>query len=387
MFLRKSLLRLSAVAAPLVAALAIGGPITQAAAPKIIIDDGTTADGCGDTYNGQTAQTNIVTAVANAANNTTIIVCPGNYTLSEDLLIYNQQKITIKAALTDPGKRPVLLIANGEVRILNIAYSQNTTIDGLVLDGRGSTETSFIGIDIAGCNATIKNTTVIGPDDGGTVGIRVTATSGPTVYSVSVDKSYATGYTNAGISTFGAVKLKVTSSYFDGTDGGRITGSNTMVAVKLQSFSDTIVATGSITNSRMMNNGTGVLIQGANKVAVANNMMANNSYGVRVWATASLPDISGTKITGNTILGTTQGITIQNDDAANRSITKTTISKNEIVSAQYGVASYKGIYVTANTTAGPNVTGTISQNTLMGFTAFIVFENATLTTSKNTVMP
>src|SRR5689334_968537 len=98
MHAHKLLLRASLILATLAVTLAMGGPAALAAS-TIIIDDGTTADGCGETYNGKTALTNPVTAIGNAPSKSTVVICPGTYSLTGIIAITGKDKVTVKAAL------------------------------------------------------------------------------------------------------------------------------------------------------------------------------------------------------------------------------------------------------------------------------------------------
>src|SRR5262245_27830792 len=105
MNIRQVVVRCMAGAAPIIAALAISAPPPALAAARVIlIDDSTTATDCGK-YTGSEAKTSLDAEISSAASGATVMICPGEYTLTNEISIVGK-KLTIKRAFTGDHSRP-----------------------------------------------------------------------------------------------------------------------------------------------------------------------------------------------------------------------------------------------------------------------------------------
>lgn len=372
MKIRSIILRACAGVAPLMAALALAAPPIQAAAPPIIVDTaGGIASSCG-VYNGKPAVNDVVAAVGSAASGQTVVICPGTYNLSGFLTIANKDRVTIKAAVNDLSSRPILVVDPSELVGLNVYNSLNDVIDGLVIDGRGDSQNGYSGIFAQGSSVAIKNTGVIGPNIANSNGIYLIGFDDEPVRSMPITNTFVAGYQYCGVCVNEKIKLTVTSSQLDASDGGRVSTTNSEGVYISSAIGGQ--AAGSITKSRFLNNKIGIHIYGTSKLGVTGNVLVNNTFGVQISAQSGGTGADGNKVTGNTILEVPPsgyGVYVQDTDAANVSISKTAISSNIIAAGKYtptGVAPI-GVYVEANQLAITTVTATVSSNTFFGFPA------------------
>jgi hypothetical protein len=240
------------------------------------------------------------------------------------------------------------------------------TIDGLVIDGRGCAA-GYVAMRLTQSPASIKNTVILGPEGG--IGIFADANGAAKTMTLSISASNVLGY-NFGVFADGPIKLSVTGSIFDGTDGGRVAPFSNQTAIRYAPQTS-----GTVSKSRIVNSLTGIHIGGARKVSVSGNTFFNNLRSVLVdVGSTSLDNADNNKITGNTIMGVPQdgvGIQIENNNAPDFTIENTIISKNLISAATFngGFLPPAAIQVHANAPDTTRVMAVISGNTLFGFAA------------------
>jgi hypothetical protein len=368
---RNVLLKIGVSIAPLFAALALGGPVTQAAATVIIVDDAFEADDCGS-YNGKPSAIDPGTEMEESLDNTTIIICPGTYILDHPIYIPNRNKLTVKRATTGPGSQPILVIDSTAASGMHLENSSSITIDGVILDATLNTHASYVGLNLINSSVTLKNSGIIGPTlPASSTGIYASGLGQPTVRTIKISNSTLAGYASNGIYASGPVKLSVTSSHLDGTDGGRLASSQNGIFFNGNTVGQA-APTGSVTKSRVMNSTNGIVIVECSKVSITSNMLIDNRYGIFLGANSSAHNADMTKISGNNILGIPSngyGIWILNSISATFSINKTAISGNVIAANDYtsNGSGPAGVYVDANVPATTMVTATISKNTFLGF--------------------
>jgi parallel beta-helix repeat protein len=398
MKLRKSFVYFCSGLAAVVAMLAVSAPTAaQAAAVTVVVDNNTTADNCGS-YDGSPAETNPVTAINTAGSGLTIVVCPGTYTLTAPLQI-GGKKLTIKRALSDVGLSPTFVSGASMGLMIEISGGSSVTIDGLVLDGRTSTLSSYHAIDVLQSGLTLNNTTLLGPNLINSSGVYVNNSSVPKALPVNISNTSINGYQGFGVYAFGGVKLTVKSSFLDAGDGGRVSG-GVPTGIWFDAVSpSTVPVTGSVSKTTIVNSYYGIALYEASKVSISGNTLIDNFYGVYLLSVGANQNSDGNKITGNVIVGVPSsgvGIYISNQNPGTFSTRSLIISKNMLYTQQYTSygASPSGIYIQALSPAQTTVTGTITGNTLWGFPATpnplaIVNENgnAGVKISKNYVMP
>lgn len=394
--LKKTALRIGMIAAPLAAALALAVPQVTRAATTIVVDDKTTADNCGS-YDGDTAQTSIALAINTAPNGSTIVVCPGTYNISGEISPSGITKMTIKRALTDLGDTPVLVADPNAAAAFNFNGSTGVTVDGLLIDGSQNTSTFYDGIFVSQSGLTLKNTGIVGPAALDSRGVDINNTGLTKALAVSITDCYIVGFYDAGVYARGAVKLTVTSSTIDGSDGGRVGGPSVGVFYDGMT-SDKVVPTGKVTTSTISAQLAGVYIAEASKVTVSSNKLIVTSYGVYVYATGAHHPADNNVITANTILNVPTsgaGVYVSARNAATASIKKLSITSNTIIAAGFldpgGFGPASGVHIEADASATKTVTPTVSKNTFTGFTADDYVVNvssfAGLTLSANTTLP
>lgn len=366
---RKMFFRLAALSAPVMAALAMTCAPTQAAGATIVVDDSAAATDCGK-YTGQIADTLLQDAVNTAVTNSTIVICPGSYSLPGPLAV-SGVKLTIKRALIGAHTRPVIDIADTQMVGLNAANS-NLTIEGLIFDGRGNPNT-YTGINLIHSSASIKNSTFLGPTQIDSTGISSDDFGQPDAQKLSLVNSNILGYGRYGVFVQGVVKVSVTDSFFDGTDGGRVTSVSSGQSGIFFNGGPTLGETpsGTVSKSRFANSADGVYIAEVGRVSVSDSLFVNNVIGVHITAGDLVNNADGNKITGNTMMGVLSsgsGILVEDLNAPTTTIRGTSITNNVISAVQYelGGLSPSGIAVISNANTG-SVTATLSGNTVIGF--------------------
>lgn len=396
---RSFLFRLSVLAAPLITALAIGGPSAQAAIPDmaggtVVVATSLAPSDCGKYHTAQF--TDLSLAVVGKTSGT-ILVCPGIYgPLAAEIDVANASKLTIKQVLTTTGSHPYLLIGPGAGAGLVAINSTNLTIDGLIFDLSGSAGAN--GIVFTGVSGAIRNVTIVG-STATQYGIKVDNTGLAKPRNVIVANSRVVGYTNTGVHIQGKTKLIMTGSLLDGSDGGRVAGGSNGVLIEGKT-PDNPNATGVISKNTIRNNTIGVDIREASKVTVSKNTLNAATLGIAIEANGLYHNADSNKITGNTIAGIGPfgiGIMVFNSNPANSTMLKTTISSNVISAATFTMNSGtgpQGINVSANAGFPNRTTVSISKNTIFGFTIlpiprFIIYNpsNATVTVGKNEHTP
>lgn len=353
--------------------LAMGGPVSQAAGTSILVDDANPATDCGN-YTNKTAVTDVAAAVTIANSGQTILICPGTQTMSAAARILGK-KLTIKQAVVQPQGRPVIVVPDGAPGAFDVEGS-TVTFDGLIIDASSSAgiPADYVGIYMLNSSGSIKNSTILGPNTTGSSGINIDGSALGFPLSVSVSNSYILGYQFEGIYADGPVKLTVTGSHLDATDGARVGGGPTGIVFSGNASSG-VGPTGSVTKSKLLNNDTGVLILETSKVSVSTNTMINNGIGVQIFVSPGIAKHSAdfNTITGNTILGIPSsgyGVYAGDFSSATYTISKLTVSKNLFVAARYNTPSV-AIHLATDVMNDSAVTGSVSGNTFVGSLQFI----------------
>jgi hypothetical protein len=367
MKIRKLVLHIVAGAAPIITALAMAAPpATMAAAPTILVDAENPATNCGS-YTGKASVADPVAAINGAVTGSTIVICPGTYTLAGEITI-TDKKLTIKRALSGEQSRPILDIDDTVDQGMDVANS-TVTIDGLVIDGRGN-PIDYTGINLNGSPTTIRNTTILGPDEDVSKGIASDASGSPKLMSLSISSSTIAGYRDTGVLVMGAVKLNLSSSHLDASDGRRVDSAEAVGVWFEGRATDSLSPTGIVTKSRILNNQVGIIIEESSKVSVTNNVLVDSLIGAII--VSELRSADNNKITGNTILGIPsggEGVLITNPNAANFTIKKFAVSKNVFVAEEYNSGAV-GVLISSDVPATEAITGSITSNTFVGITTF-----------------
>jgi hypothetical protein len=371
--------------APLVAALSMGGPLPAAAAmPPLLIDDAGLATDCGS-YTGQpaTIHADAAAAISNAASGTTVLVCPGEHTLAENIIITGRSKLTIRRAVPGTGDLPIFKISNSATNGLNIVDS-NVSIDGLVIDAGTNLVIAYAGINLSRSSAKIKNVMVIGPNELASVGIAVNAEGQTAVKTVSVSASTIAGFRDNGIRVSGPARLNLTSSYLDGTDGSRLPSSSRGVLF-LSTTEKSIISKSTFANSN-----TGITVDKASNIKLTGNIFQIRVVGIRV-ASYGASNADNVQIVGNTFLVSEGNKAIEAEASSDTTtMKKLLISKNSFYAAQ-SMAGTFGVWVDAYFPLTTTVT--LAGNSFLGFnstTSEAVSNqntNAVLTFKSNTIIP
>jgi parallel beta-helix repeat protein len=360
-------------------------PVTQAAASMILVDDNPFASDCG-TYTGKAANPDLLAAVNGAASGSTVLICPGLYdTTGPDAFTISGKKLTIKRALTTENSRPIVVFDASDATGMAITES-TVTIDGVILDMTGTTNSPFFGVNLVRSNATIKNVTVLGPTVAApSFGIIADNNSQTVARTVSISNSTIAGFTNCGVRAVGPIKIAVSGVHVDITDGGRVT-TGAQVGICLETGT-----TGSVTKSRIFNaDGQGIWIYDSSKLSITNNLLSGNATGVLI-QTVGTRNMDSIKISGNTIVNLSaggNGIAVQHS-YTDFSISKLSISKNVIVASRYGDGGV-GIVVGTSGPSPENISGSIDGNIITGVENPIVINNGPwpgLIVKKNDIEP
>lgn len=387
MNIKSVLLRVGAVAAPLVLTLALGGAQPAAASSTVVVATVPVPTNCG-TYNNKV--TFVGTDLTNLLTNATggkILICPGSYTV-DDAQIDGAKGLTIMAAVK--GFRPNIHANIGTPDAIYIK-SSTVTLNGLAFDAHDNTSGGIQMLVVDESSVKVMNSVLFGSQDNDT-GIFAINTHDPKVHTLSITNTLVTNYGGFGISAQGPIRLTVSGSTLFGIDN-----SNPMVGTGTGIFygvDQGVSASGSVTKSQIGNNNIGIEINECSKISVSRNTFTGFNIGIKIASSEVNRPTSSNKVTGNTMTGVPDngfGVYVFSEfDPVDQPMLNNVISGNTITSLNAGGFG-GGVEFSSPVLALRTMTGTVSGNTVTNFTpgdALVnVNNNAKVTFKGNHVSP
>lgn len=350
-------------------------------------------DPSGDTA-GREARPAVVTDLTEVLNTTRtgrVMLYPGVYHLSGDVVIDGAQGLTICSAIK--GAQPHIVVDPGAAIGLEIRNSRDVTLEGLLIDGSAS-RAGIATVQFTHSAGHVRETTLLGGLHSYRA-ITVDNIGGARLVTVHVRDCQLRGYVGAGIYASGPVRLNVTAALFDASDAGRVSARTALGVVFNGMTSDAVTAGGSVSHSTFRNHFQAIEAIETGGVIVSHNTLMDNVVGIAI-ETAGVfhPMVSGNKVIDNIIRDIPNGgagiFIFDNGDPARSALLNTVISRNIITAAFPGATGF-GIQASANAPADTALTATISGNSLIHFAprdAILNFNNyAGLTLYNNTVIP
>lgn len=387
MAIKSALLKAGVVIAPLLVMLALGGaqPALAASSTVVVATTPNPTD-CGKYHKAVTD----LTSVLNTVKKGKVLVCPGDYQLSGDVVITGAKGLTIMQAVKGVSNRPHI-VANPDNNGLLIQNSAAVTLDGLNIDASGSMQNFYTAITFDHSSGNVRSTTLT-QSAFSLNGIVVDNRSGNKVVKLAVTNTIVSGYRGAGVAAMGPVRLTITSSQIDGTRDG-IFARVLQIGVSYDGETgDQVTPTGTLSKSTIRGNNLGVLIAGTSRVTISNNTLDRNNNGVRIEAGPELSrTLKAIKVLGNSITeipdgGT--GLMVDHNGPTQFGMLNMLVSNNQFSAADpHGI----GIMFRSPVPAARTMTGTVIGNTVNGFLRVnsIVNENnfAGIVLKKNTINP
>jgi parallel beta helix pectate lyase-like protein len=377
---------LSRLRAPLAALLllgnAAGGARTVLAAGNTVIVAAT--DAPTDCGRHRSAVTDLAAALT-AAHSGKILLCPGTYALPGGTVVSGAKGLTIGQAVK--GVAPRVLIDPSATVGLEIRDSRGVTLDGLVLDATANEQT-LVMVQLSHARGKVRRSTLIGSATTAT-SILADAIGGTTPLTLAVSASELRGYQSFGVTVAGPMKLEVSDSLFDGSDGGRIATSLSVGVTFDGTTDDPITPTGFVRTSTFLGDDIGIRVLDGSRVTIGANRFSGNHEAVEIWGGIAHALSRNNRIVRNAIDHCDTCVFIDDEaaDPARFQLLNTVIADNvfRADSPDDTAVDFRPL-----APAVESVTGTVSGNTFIGFlnASHVLFDNndyAGVKLGKNTI--
>lgn len=358
----------------------------EAAASTVIVAPTLHPANCGRFH---VAQSTDLLATLNSVKGGKVLLCPGDYTINDDVTVAAARKVTIGRAVK--GVAPHIIIGDNKSIGLQIADSPDVVLDGLVFDARANPRPLII-VQFVSSGGMLRNTTLIGsPTTVDAIQVDNQARTAPARFTMK--GGAARGYTGFGLEVIGATLVSVTAAVFDASDGGRVDGSGA-TGLLLDGQLSPVTPTGHISRSTFLHNDIGVEAFETSRVLVSGNTVTDSRTGILVDSAAGQAVVTGNRVIGNTVSGIHDGgcgICVVLSGGPNLiHLLNTSIIRNVVTSGAPGSAAV-GIGVRANAPAQQSLTVTATGNRLVHFVPgdeiINLFGWGTLTLRHNTFVP